>query len=166
MSLHLRGAREDDYVPIIAVVDDWWGGRHMAEMLPRLFFVHFQDTSFVIEDGDTGALAGFVVGFVSQSRPGEAYIHFVGVHPAYRRRGVGEQLYAAFFAAAAARGCTSVHSVTSPVNTASIAFHRRLGFAVEPGDGSVDGVAVTSNYDGRGQDRVRFVKRIGTSDED
>lgn len=27
-----------------------------------------------------------------------------------------------------ARGCTLVHAVTSPVNTASVAFHRALGF--------------------------------------
>ncbi len=160
MTLRLRHAREDDYLPIIAVVNDWWGGRQMADMLPRLFFAHFNDTSFIVEEADSGERAGFLIGFVSQSQPGEAYIHFVGVHPDYRRQGVGEQMYAAFFEAVAARGCTRVHAVTAPVNQGSIAFHQRMGFAVEPGDGEIDGLAVAANYDGRGHDRVRFIKTL------
>ena len=57
----------------------------MAAMLPKLFFVHFRDTSFVAEDD--GALAGFLCGFRSQTFPDEAYIHFVGVDPAHARLG-------------------------------------------------------------------------------
>ena len=37
----------------------------MAAMLPKLFFVHFRDTSFVAEDD--GDLAGFLCGFRSQT---------------------------------------------------------------------------------------------------
>ena len=51
---------------MIAVIDGWWGGRPMADMLPRLFFEHFTDTSFAAERD--GRLTGFLVGFVSQSR--------------------------------------------------------------------------------------------------
>ncbi len=37
----------------------------MAAMLPKLFFVHFQETSFIIEeDGET---LGFLCGFFSQT---------------------------------------------------------------------------------------------------
>ena len=56
----------------------------MVDMLPKLFFVHFRDTSFVAERD--GELAGFLVGFLSQSEPEEAYVHFVGVSPAERGR--------------------------------------------------------------------------------
>jgi predicted GNAT superfamily acetyltransferase len=142
----------------MAVIDDWWGGRPMADMLPRLFFEHFTDTSFVAERD--GELAGFLVGFRSQSRPAEAYIHFVGIHPAERGRGLGRQLYERFFDAVRARGCAEVHAVTSPVNRGSIAFHQRMGFAIEPGEARVDGVPVTVGYDGDGQDRVRFVRPL------
>jgi hypothetical protein len=76
MAVQIREIRSSDYRPVISAVDDWWGGRHMADMLPRLFFEHFTGTSFAAEA--EGELAGFLVGFVSQSRPGEAYIHFVG----------------------------------------------------------------------------------------
>jgi GNAT superfamily N-acetyltransferase len=108
----------------------------MAEMLPRLFFEHFTGTSFAAEcDGE---LAGFLVGFVSQSRPGEAYIHFVGVRPGERGCGLGRRLYECFFAAVRARGCELVRAVTAPVNP------------------------VTAGYDGDGQDRVRFVKSLAS----
>ena len=154
----IRPLRPSDHAPVIAVIDEWWGGRPMAGMLPRLFFDHFTDTSFAA-DRD-GALAGFLVGFVSQSQPGDAYIHFVGVHPGERGHGLGRRLYGTFFDAVQARGCRRVRAITSPVNTGSVAFHRRMGFRLEPGDAQVDGIPVATGYDGPGQDRVRFVKDL------
>ncbi len=155
----LRTLREEDYPEIIRVLDDWWGGRHMAGHLPRLFFQHFADTSFAIDE--EGKALAFLVGLLSQSRPGEAYIHFVGVDPAYRGQGFGRVLYERFFAAAKERGATSVHCITSPVNRGSIAFHRAMGFNLAPGDSEIDGLPVHTDYDGRGDSRVVFVKEIG-----
>ena len=152
----LRSVEPDDYLPIISVIDSWWGGRHMADMLPKLFFVHFRDTSFIAEDD--GARLGFLIGFISQSAPSQAYIHFVGVHPDHRQRRIGEALYERFFETVKSCGCTSVHCVTSPVNKGSVAFHTRMGFTMEPGDDEVDGLPVKRDYDGAGQARVCFVK--------
>jgi GNAT superfamily N-acetyltransferase len=106
MTFQIRRLSTADYPYLISVLDQWWSGRQMADKLPRLFFEHFTDTSFAAERD--GQLAGFLVGFVSQSRPGEAYIHFVGVDPAERASGLGRLLYEAFFAAAQARGCVLV----------------------------------------------------------
>jgi GNAT superfamily N-acetyltransferase len=158
MSVTIRPVSPADYRPVIAVIDDWWGGRHMADMLPRLFFEHFTDTCFAAERD--GELAGFLIGFRSQSHPGEAYIHFVGVHPGERGHGLGRQLYEAFFAAVQAQGAHLVRSVTSPVNQGSVRFHQQMGFAIEPGDARDGGLAVTIGYDGEGQDRVRFTKHL------
>lgn len=155
----LRHAQESDYPGIIAQLDAWWAERHMTDMLPRLFFKHFRDTSFVIEAG--GAAIAFLIGFASQTDPAQAYAHFLGVHPAHRRRGLASRLYEHFFEAARSRGCAVVHALTSPVNRHSIAFHRYLGFSLEPGDRVVDGIPVHGDYDGPGEDRVLFVKRIG-----
>jgi ribosomal protein S18 acetylase RimI-like enzyme len=130
MTVQIREIRPADYLSVISVIDDWWGGRHMADMLPHLFFEHFTGTSFAAEAD--GELAGFLVGFISQSRPGEAYIHFVGIRPADRGSGLGRQLYERFFAAARARGCGK----------------------------EVDGIQVAAGYDGDGHDRVRFVKQL------
>ena len=162
----IRPLRPSDFAPVIAVIDEWWGGRAMAQMLPRLFFDHFTDTSFAAvrdgarDDARDAGLAGFLVGFVSQSQPGDAYIHFVGVHPSERGHGLGGRLYSTFFDVVRARGCTRVRTVTSPVNTGSVAFHRRMGFRLEPGDAHAGGIPVATGYDGPGQDRVRFVRDL------
>ena len=142
----IRYAEPTDYGRVIEVIDEWWGGRQMAAMLPKLFFVHFRDTSFVAEDD--GALAGFLCGFRSQTFDDEAYVHFVGVDPARRGSGLGRELYERFFAAVAPRGV--VRAVTAPVNERSVAFHRAIGFEVE---------RVDENYDGRGQSRVLLAWR-------
>ena len=156
--MELRNICEEDYASIISVIDDWWGGRHMADMLPKLFFQHFQDTSFAVEEDDR--IIAFLIGFVSQKYPEQAYIHFVGVHPDYRKHGLATKLYERFFTTVRERSCTKVHAVTSPINKDSVAFHTRMGFEIEPGDAEVDGVEVKTDYDGRGQSRVRFVRRL------
>ncbi|HEY4386537.1 MAG TPA: GNAT family N-acetyltransferase [Ktedonobacteraceae bacterium] len=150
----LRHLEIDDYVPIIRVIDEWWDGRPVANLLPRLFFEHFQPTSFVIEQN--GTIQGFLVGFRSQTTPTQAYIHFVGIDPRFRGQGIGRRLYQHFFEVARSLGCTEARSITSPVNKGSIAFHIQMGFEILPGDAEIDGIAVTTNYDGQGGNRVLF----------
>ncbi len=58
MTVTIRHVHSSDYGRIIGRVNVWWGGRDMAPMLPKLFFVHFEGTSFVAED-EEGQLAGF-----------------------------------------------------------------------------------------------------------
>lgn len=48
--MRVRNIQGEDYVKIHSVLNDWWGGRDMAAMLPKLFFIHFQETSFIIEE--------------------------------------------------------------------------------------------------------------------
>ena len=118
-------------------------------MLPRLFFLHFEGTSFVAEEGED--LAGFVCGFLSQTASDEAYIHFVGVDPEHRGGGVGRMLYERFFEEVRGDGRSVVRCVTSPANEVSVAFHEALGFEVD---------RVAKDYDGPGEDRVLLVKRL------
>ena len=127
----IRNAEPSDYDRISPLVDDWWDGRPMRALLPRLFFEHFRETSFVAEED--GEVVGFLNGFLSQTFPNEAYIHFVGVRPDRRGTGLARELYERFFAVARERRRTLVRCITSPVNEGSIAFHRALGFAVEGG---------------------------------
>src|SRR6185312_7083185 len=108
------------------------------------FFVHFRDTSFAWEED--GALLGFLCGFRSQTLDDEAYVHFVGVDPTQRGRGIARSLYERFFDAVAPRAI--VRAVTSPMNERSVAFHRALGFEVE---------RVDEHYDGRDESRVLLV---------
>ena len=135
---------------MIGRINVWWGGREMAPMLPKLFFIHFEGTSFVAEDAD-GELLGFVCGFLSQAAEDEAYIHFVGVTPEDRGEGLGRALYERFFDEVRENGRSVVRCVTSPLNRGSVAFHEALGFESE---------RVVPDYDGPGEDRVLLVKRL------
>lgn len=142
-----RPPTESDHARVLAVLAEWWGGRDLSHLLPRLYFQHFNDTSFIVEKD--GELAAFLIGFLSQSEVRVAYIHFVGVAPAHRQHGLGRMLYERFFEIARARGAREVHCITSPVNTGSIAFHTRLGFTAS---------APIPNYDGADGERVAFKK--------
>jgi GNAT superfamily N-acetyltransferase len=152
--MRLRHVDPLDYDRVLSVIDDWWDGRVMSRRLSHVFFSHFATTSFVIETDRE--LLGFLLGFLSQSHPDEAYIHFVGIHPGYRRLGLGRRLYERFFAAAHMNGRDWVRSITSPENLRSIAFHRSLGFEPLRGDVTIDGVPVWLDYAGAGGHRVVF----------
>jgi GNAT superfamily N-acetyltransferase len=127
-------------------------------LLPRLFFQHFTNTSFLVEDDD-GGLAAFLIGFRSASRPQTAYIHFVGVAPDLQRQGVARDLYERFFAMMREEGCSRVEAITGPINRRSQEFHRVLGFTLA-GDTEVDGVPAYLDYDGPGEHRVTFFRPL------
>ncbi|MGW6011990.1 N-acetyltransferase family protein [Streptomyces sp. NPDC055210] len=166
----IRALQESDYPSLIAQVDDWWG-RPAAHMLPRLFLRHFHATSLAAVTGQ-GALAGFLVGIVSPSEPGEAHTHFIAVAPDHRRSGLGGVLYGRFFELAAEQGCRTVTAVVSPGNTRSQSFHLATGFEPVPlpsagppdaedlaaaeGFAGTEGLPVWKDWDGPGEDRVRF----------
>ncbi|WP_431980441.1 N-acetyltransferase family protein [Streptomyces qinglanensis] len=142
-----RTVRPEDYDAIIAVMDAWWD--KPTGLLNRLHLDHFHGTSLIAE-GAGGALTGFVVGFLSPSRTDEAHIHFTGVAPR-RRTGLARSLHEQFFATARRNDHKVVKAIASPQNSRSIAFHTAKGFAYsEP----------VAGYDGPGQDRVVFARRL------
>jgi GNAT superfamily N-acetyltransferase len=145
--LTVRRARPEDFDPIIAVVDGWWG-RPVSTGLTRLFLDHFFATSLIAEHD--AALAGFLIGFDSPSKPRDAYIHYAAVAPPWRRTGLAHRLYEQFFDRARHDGRTVVKAITSPQNGPSIAF-RALGFAASD---------PIEDYDGPSLDRVVFVREI------
>jgi GNAT superfamily N-acetyltransferase len=154
-----------DHLPVLAVLDTWWGGlggpegsRQRALLLPKLMFQHFTDSSFLVTSDDR--IVAFLIGFLSPSRPAESYIHFVGVDPAERGRGLGAALYERFFAHSRANGREVVRAITSPVNKGSHAFHTRMGFVTEPGPKEFEGLPVQPDFDGPGLDRLSFRKDL------
>jgi ribosomal protein S18 acetylase RimI-like enzyme len=110
---------------------------------------HFHVTSTIAEAD--GALAGFLIGFLSPSRPDAAYIHFVGVDPARRGNGLARTLYERFFALAEADGRSVVNAITAAHNARSIAFHTAMGFTV------TDPIP---DYDGDCAPKVVFERRL------
>ena len=105
-------------------------------------------------------MIGFLIGFMSPALENEAYVHFMGIHPDFRNKGLGKILYERFFELCRQQNRTIVRACTSPVNKGSVAFHRKIGFQVESGDDQVDGIPVTSDYNRPGDHKVKFTKQI------
>jgi ribosomal protein S18 acetylase RimI-like enzyme len=161
IGIRYRRPTEADYRPIVMVVNDWWGGRQIDAILPRLWLQHFNETSWLAETSD-GRLAGFLIGFLSPGRRDEAYCHMVATNPNLRHRGIGGELYERFFADARAAGRTRVVAITWPGNRTSIAFHRALGFEVEAGPGTQNlyGTPAYPAYDQEREDRAVLVRSL------
>ncbi|MGG2106849.1 GNAT family N-acetyltransferase [Lysinibacillus pakistanensis] len=156
--MEIRSVKGSDYYVISPLINEWWGGRNMSDKLPKLFFDHFTQTSFIAEKD--GKFVGFLIGFLSQTHSNEAYIHFVGVHPEYRKHHIGKHLYNKFFNVVKQNNRSIVRCVTSPVNKVSIAYHTKMGFEIEDGDRIIEGLSLNTDYDGPNQDRVLFVKKL------
>ncbi len=159
--VRLRRPTESDHPHLIRQVDEWWSGRKVHALLPRLWFQHFAGTSWVAEDPEGGTV-GFLIGFVSPDRPDEAYIHMVGISPNHRRAGLGRVLYERFFEDARAHGARHVTAVTWPGNQASVGFHRAMGFLPFDGPGTQNlyGTPAFADYDADGDDRVVFSRGL------
>ena len=159
--VHFRRPTETDYPTIVRVIDDWWGGRKMDVLLPRLWLQHFTGSSWLAETED-GRLVGFLVGFLSPDQADVAYCRMVGTNPNFRQRGLGRELYERFFADARAGGRREVRAITWPGNRGSIAFHLALGFQVEAGPGSQNlyGTPSQAAYDFDREDRTILVRAL------
>jgi len=151
--LRWRTAEPADAIAVARAVDEWWERRLNHCVQPQLF-EHFGDSTFIVED--EGELVAFLVGWLSQRYPDAGYVHFMGVRSDHRRLGLGRELYRRFAALARERGRTRIMAETGAFNTRSIAFHRSIGFTIEPGDEVVDGVAIHHDRIGIGGDYVVF----------
>lgn len=156
-----RRPTEADYPGIVRVIDDWWGGRKVDVLLPRLWLQHFTGTSWLAETDD-GRLAGFLIGFHSPDQADVAYCRLVGTNPNLRSRGIGRALYERFFGDARDAGRHQVQTIMWPGNRVSIAFHRALGFEVEAGPGSQNlyGTPAQAGYDFDREDRAILVRAV------
>jgi hypothetical protein len=60
--MEIRSVKGSDYYVISPLINEWWGGRQMSDKLPKLFFDHFKNTSFIAEKD--GKIVGFLIGFL------------------------------------------------------------------------------------------------------
>lgn len=151
--LSWRDAGAGDAPALIRALDEWWEQRLEHCVRPQLL-EHFGDSTLIVERD--GELVAFLVGWLSQRFPDAAYVHFMGVRPDHRRLGLGKELYRRFAALACERGRTRLMAETGAFNRRSVAFHRSIGFTLEPGDAVVDGIPVHYDSAGIGGDYVVF----------
>jgi hypothetical protein len=151
MSLTIRNVRNDDHDAALALNESVIPHVNSIDLDKMAWFAEFADYFRIAElDGImTGLLVGFRPGSTYESRFYQwfcdnyadfAYIDRVAVAPHARRSGVARQLYMDFekhFAQAVPALACEVNVL--PRNTASMSFHRRLGFEqvehaiIEPG---------------------------------
>src|SRR5579872_1381604 len=121
--MNVRRITKVDFDRIVEVIDHWWGGP-ISTFAHPIFFYELGEQALVVEQGSE--MIGFLLGFLSPgpeaaesaalkgSRTG--YVHLVGIHPDYRRRGVGRLLYDRFMQECRAAGCTRMKAITTPGN--------------------------------------------------
>lgn len=167
----LRHPDESDHARLVAVIDEWWGGRRMRGQLPRLWLRHFATTSWVAEApvaGEGDRLAGFLVGFVSTDDPTVASVHLLAVDPNLRRRGIGRTLVERFCTGVRAIGVRRVEALVRPDERPAVEFARAVGFEPVARDGSswiaarpLYGVPAFEDWDGPGEDRALLARTLG-----
>lgn len=145
--MHTRNITKNDFDHIVSVMDQWWGGTAGQRPEPFLFY-EFGQHALVVED--EGTMAGFLLGFVSDQASPTAYVHLVGIHPDYRRKGVARKLYDTFLEQSASRGALHAKAITTVGNEGSVLFHKAMGFEV----------AEVEDYAGPGRARYVFSRRL------
>src|ERR1700761_1456545 len=120
--MNVRRITKGDFDRIVEVIDHWWGGP-IGTFAHPIFFYELGEDALVVEQGSE--MIGFLLGFVvaANGAPSTGYVHLVGIHPEYRRRGVGRLLYDRFTQACRGGGCVRMKAITTPGNEGSIRFH-------------------------------------------
>jgi GNAT superfamily N-acetyltransferase len=156
--MNVRRITKQDFDRIVEVIDHWWGGP-LGTFAHPIFFYELGGQALVVEKN--GEMIGFLLGFLvhaadqpeagsSAHAPSTGYVHLVGIHPDYRRQGVGRLLYERFTDACKAVGCSKMKAITAFGNEGSIRFHAALGWDVQEID----------DYAGPNRRRIVFTKRL------
>ena len=167
-AVRLRNPSEADHPAVVAVLDEWWGGRRVRHRLPRLWFRHFAATSWLAELPG-GALVGVVVGLLSPEQAGEAQLYLLGVDPNHRRRGIGRNLEAALADDVRGRGARTIRAELPTGDPVALRAMLALGYEVDAGPGTspIHGTPAYADHDGPGEDRIVLVRRLrGTAERE
>lgn len=161
-SATLRRPVEADHRAVAAVIDEWFGGRRMADRAARSWFRHVGSTSWLAVDPDDRRI-GLLLGYLSQDHPDEAVLHLVAVDPNERRRGIGRALVDAFADDLATRGADHVVALVWPGDPPATAFFEACGFVADAGAGSQNlfGMPAYPDLEAPGDDRIVFQRSLG-----
>ena len=136
-----------DFDHLTSVLDRWWGGPGAQRAEPHLFHELGSDAVVAEEDG---RMVGFLLGFVVPKAP-VGYIHLVGIHPDYRRLGVGQRLYVRFEEKCRAAGAKKLKAISPVGHEGALHFHQALGFQVTE----------VADYAGAGRARLVYERDLG-----
>ena len=146
--MQTRKITKADFDQIVEVIDRWWGGP-MANFAHPIFFYELGDNALIVEN-EYRLMTGFLLGFVAHSPVKTGYVHLVGIHPDFRRKGVGRILYETFTERCRTLGCERMKAITTPGNEGSLSFHTALGWTATELD----------DYAGPDRRRIVFTKDL------
>ncbi|MGN2642448.1 GNAT family N-acetyltransferase [Nocardia takedensis] len=105
-------------------------------------------------------IAGAVVAFRSQDNPDDIYLQDVITHPHHRRHGITRALIGTVADRGTRWGCRRLYLTSEPDNTAAHTAWTTLGFTNIPGDRTIDGISVITDYKGPGKTRAVYEKLL------
>jgi len=164
--INIRPVREDDFLILKTDHADFWRREDNPDPAPEqtggiyhLFTRHFQDTCFVAEAD--GQVIGYLLGLISPTRQGEAYIHNLAVRRRWRGQGIGRLLYYTFRKTVYARGARRISLLVRPSNKRGLSFYLGLGMhPVTEGATLRDGLWVQVGFHGGDEDRIIMVEEL------
>ncbi len=129
--MFVRPLVKRDFDHLVQVIGRCWGHPIGSELHPihPVFFHELGSLARVVESG--GCMLGFLLAFISPRTSRTGYVHLIGVHPDYRRQGLGTVLYQSFEESCLDGGCTHLRAVSSPENHQATAFHLANGWDVK-----------------------------------
>lgn len=158
---HIQNINEDDFLTIGETALKCPPMATERNSIYHIFAKFFNNTSLIVKTKDDN-IVGFILGFISQINPQDAYIHLLCIIPAYRKNGLAMALVKEFLDIVTRKGCSRVYLITSPKNNVAIAFYKSLGFKpVEKGDKiEINGIGAVKDYNGPGEHKVVFCKSL------
>jgi GNAT superfamily N-acetyltransferase len=146
--MQTRRITKADFDQIVEVIDRWWGGP-ISTFAHPIFFYELGEKALIVEE--QGHLIGFLLGFIAHEPVRTGYVHLVGIHPEFRRRGVGRLLYETFTDTCKGSGCLRMKAITTLGNEGSQRFHLAMGWDAREID----------DYAGPSRRRIVFTRDLG-----
>ncbi len=148
MGISIEPMTMADLAVVLADHASFWGDRDLRFLHLTALVQEFGETCLTARAGAREPITGYLIGFTTPRRVG--YIHAVAVRDTARGSGAGRELYRAFSRTAQEQGAVSLKAVTNLVNTGSVAFHQRLGFATRRAE----------DYDGAGRPMIVMTRAL------
>ncbi|WP_245976384.1 GNAT family N-acetyltransferase [Amycolatopsis palatopharyngis] len=105
-------------------------------------------------------IIGTIIAFRSQDHPDDLYIQDVITHPDHRRKGISTALLDSVRDTGQRFGCRRLYLTSEPDNTAAHATWTQKGFTNTPGDHTINGISVVSDYKGPDKHRAVYELRL------
>ena len=161
MSFQIRHVKEDEFLNIAALSLKCPPLATERNSVYHIFTKFFQNTFLVVED-DSGNIIAFLLGFISQVNPEDAYIHLLCVDPSFRRKNIASALVEEYISIVSSKGSKTIYLITGPKNKISQTFYGKLGFKPVNNDKTlkIDGISVVKDYNGPEDHKVLLYRNI------